>query len=380
MNLRTEFEAYLDEYYLGSSLSNEFGEIAYHPTLKRCISPYLLTNFEEEYEFCAKVFRETFPSRDQEIVTFISSWDVIPNIITECFSDQSNSFTWLTDIEFTDTQRTKGLWKTELAEIDYTKLLRILLNSEINVDPQANIRIYFFNQKTHRVYHYWDSMLEVGAPEEAKTTEPRSEPGLESNTFTMEELISIMENYIAWSHLWHRLHDSHSNEDLNGLMLKVKVAEQTILTHFGLPFTFKYSDLFQTLGLKDNFNLIDIITFLDELKDEAEKYLTGPILTDLKLLEEAQRNNWDIDDVLPELSYKLKPEPYYFFIYERYFQKKLVRPEDFLEELRIINDFDLSLRLNFLSRDNTLILQEDYKELWSYDLRFFQQFLDEYQT
>lgn len=192
------------------------------------------------------------------------------------------------------------------------------------------------------------------------------------------ELHLKLQDYVAWSHLWHRLDRSHSREELNGLMVKMILAEKEILNHFGLPHTFQYSELFQFLGLKEDFEMSDIDDFLQELKESAEIYLTGQVITDLELIIMAQINALDIEEVLPELSFKLDMEPYYIYIYVNFLLKNLISPEDFLKELMIINQHDLSFRLNLVSQNKSLMMKEEYKSLFNYNLKCFDSFLSDY--
>jgi len=192
------------------------------------------------------------------------------------------------------------------------------------------------------------------------------------------ELHLKLQDYVAWSHLWHRLDRSHSREELNGLMVKMILAEKEILNHFGLPHTFQYSELFQFLGLKEDFEMSDIDDFLQELKESAEIYLTGQVITDLELIRMAQTKALDIEEVLPELSLKLDLEPYYIYIYVNFLLKNLISPEDFLKELMIINQHDLSFRLNLVSQNKSLMMEEEYKSLFNYNLKCFDSFLSDY--
>lgn len=192
------------------------------------------------------------------------------------------------------------------------------------------------------------------------------------------ELHLKLQDYVAWSHLWHRLDRSHSREDLNGLMVKMILGEKEILNHYGLPHTFQYSELFQFLGLKIDFEMSDIDDFLLELKQNAEMYLTGQVTTDIELIRMAQINALDIEEVLPELSFKLDMEPYYIYIYVNLLLINLISPEDFLEELNIIHQHDLSFRLTLVGQNKSLMEKEEYQDLLNYNLKCLDKFLSDY--
>lgn len=192
------------------------------------------------------------------------------------------------------------------------------------------------------------------------------------------ELHSKLQDYVAWSHLWHKLDSAYPREDLNDLMLKLTFTEKEILIHFGLPHTFQYSELFQNLGLKEDFKLSDIDDLLEEIRETAEIYLTGQVITDIDLVRMAQKHALDIEEVLPELSFKLDIEPYYIYIYINFLLADLMSAEDFLEELKIIQVNDLSHRLNLVSQNKSLMLEEEYKELLGYNLKCFEDFLENY--
>ena len=196
---------------------------------------------------------------------------------------------------------------------------------------------------------------------------------------TDEELKSKLQDYVAWAHLWHHLEASHTRKDLNDLLGKQLEMEIDILGHFGLPHTFYYSELFQFLGLRKKFKLKHIDKFLKDLKAEADKYHSGPVFSDLKLLELAQAHQLDIEEVLPELTLRLQPEPYYTYLYFSQLLAGIASAEDVLQELNIIQEHDLSLKLNLLSQNKGLLDTLDYQKLFGFNLKFIKPFLSEFE-
>jgi hypothetical protein len=178
----------------------------------------------------------------------------------------------------------------------------------------------------------------------------------------MEELLNKLVDYVAYSHLWHLLAKTNSDEDLKYLMVRVVEIEEEILSHYGLPLTFNHSDILQELGIKDDFKLSDINSCIEHLEQIAKKHFDSPILTDMELLRSAQESRLDIDNVLPELTLKLYAEPYYFFCYYFLFLPKKITPELFLEELKSVVNHKCSDKLTRLVEQNL----SDYSTQWDY--------------
>ncbi|HEY1010273.1 MAG TPA: hypothetical protein VGE58_09190 [Daejeonella sp.] len=197
---------------------------------------------------------------------------------------------------------------------------------------------------------------------------------------TDSELRSKLQDYVAWAHLWHHLDGDHTREDLNDLLVKQFETEIEILKHFGLPHTYYYSEHFQFLGLQKKFKLKHIDVFLKQLKAKAKEYHQTPVISDLQLLELAQVHKLDIEEVLPELSLRLQPEPYYTYLYFALLMSRTATAADILQELNTIHKHDLSLKLCMLSQDKSLLKQPDYQELLNYELKFLEAFLEEFET
>ena len=198
----------------------------------------------------------------------------------------------------------------------------------------------------------------------------------------MENLFDKLTDYVAFSHLWHSLEESHSNEETNYLMVRMVEIEEEILSHFGLHLTYNYSEIFQELGIKDDFKLSDIPVFIEQLEYEAKKYFNRPVLSDIELLRKAQKIKSDIDYVLPELTLKLLAEPYYNFCYYFLFIQEKITPELFLKELKIVVNNACSLRLSNLVNKRLLNYKKDkeYLLLKKLGLQFLDVFLENYHT
>lgn len=191
------------------------------------------------------------------------------------------------------------------------------------------------------------------------------------------ELKSKLKNYFACAQLWHHLDSNEFKEKRNNLLLEQNDIEVEILALYGLPHTFYYSEFFQFLGLKKKVDDKHIDDFLQNLQIEAEKYHTKLVLSDLRLLELAQEHQLDIEEVLPELTLRLLPEPYYTYLYFAHLLKG-ASPADILEELKIIQKYDLSLKLCLLSENKSLLSTPPYQELLGFKLKYMEDFLSEY--
>lgn len=185
-------------------------------------------------------------------------------------------------------------------------------------------------------------------------------------------------DYTKWAQLWHCMNAFYPNEDQNDVLLKQQDIELEILTLYGLPHTSYFSEFFQFLGLLEEINTKDIDDFLENLTIEAEKYHSEPVLSDLKLLELAQIHQLDIEEVLPELTLRLMPEPYYTYLYFAHLLKGTASPLDILKELKTIKMYDLSIKLCKVSQDKSLLNTPLYQDLLGFDLKFLEDFLSDF--
>ena len=185
-------------------------------------------------------------------------------------------------------------------------------------------------------------------------------------------------DYAAHNRLWEFLQAGHSHEDLNELMLLILEGEEKILQSFGLPGTLSNSSLLQITSLNEDLSLADIAVLYRQLREEADRYLEGKVLTDLELLEVAQKWGLYIDEVLPQTSLKLKAEPYYHFLYAEYLMTGILTPERFLKEIRIVAENDLSIRLHRLIDDPAGKESEEYRKLAGFGLAHLAEFVEGY--
>ncbi len=187
-------------------------------------------------------------------------------------------------------------------------------------------------------------------------------------------------DYVAYAHLWHFLGKTFPNDDTNYLMVQMVEIEEEILSNFGLPLTLNYSEIFQELGIKDNFKLHDILACIENLESEAKKYFNRPVVSDIELLRKAQELEIDIDYVLPDLTLKLLAEPYYNFCYYFLFIQRKITPELFLEELKTVVKNNCSIMLTSVVNKRLLSYKndKDYLFLKSIELKFLDIFLENY--
>ena len=193
-----------------------------------------------------------------------------------------------------------------------------------------------------------------------------------------EEFKAVYLDYVARNRLWAFLQGSDSHVKLNDLMLLILEGEEKILQSFGLPAILSYSSLLQIKSLKVNFDLADISVLYDELNSEAKLYLTGSVKTDLELLNMAQKRGLYIDEVLPQLSLKLKAESYFHFLYDKCFLPGIITAQNFLEEIRIVSESKLSLRIHQLTNDPNWIQNDEYDQLSEFGLVYLLDFMAGY--
>lgn len=184
--------------------------------------------------------------------------------------------------------------------------------------------------------------------------------------------------YAAHYRLFSYLEETHSYDDLNDLFLLTLEGEEKILQSFGLPFTPN-----NTLPLKiycsdPDFALADIPLLYEELCQETRRYLTGSVLTDLQVLKFAQAWGLPVDEVLPQLSLRLKADAYSHFLYVEYFLPGSLSPATFLEEIRIVSTNKLSARLYLLTLDRDWRESSEFKLLSGYELNHLHDFLEHY--
>ncbi len=162
-------------------------------------------------------------------------------------------------------------------------------------------------------------------------------------------------------------------------MLTITELEEEILSHYGLPFTFEFSDVLQELGVNNKFDLAGIATYIEKLEQTAKGYFNRDILTDIRLLERAQQLQIEIDCVLPELTLKLYAEPYYDFCYYFLFLKNEITPQDFLDELKLVTTINCSNKLSELVNGGFIsTMHKNCNDLKNTSLRFIDTFLQNY--
>lgn len=193
----------------------------------------------------------------------------------------------------------------------------------------------------------------------------------------MKEIFDKITNYVAFAHLWHKLQSTHSDDELNHLMLSMTEIEEDVLAHYGLPCTFTFSDIFQELGVKENFALADINTYIARIELEATQYFSEPVLTDLELLKKAQIEQSEIDEILPELSLKLKAEPYFIYCYYEILLEYNTTEDLFLRELKLVVENDCSMTILNLAESKKSNFKKDkvYQKLSCIGLTFLDDFL-----
>lgn len=150
------------------------------------------------------------------------------------------------------------------------------------------------------------------------------------------ELYNEVLSYIAHAQLWHRMRTYTPSLELNDLLVGMMEAEGKVVRHFGLPETLQFTTPLQFLALKEDFELGDIKTLLEELEQEAICYFAGPVLTDLQILEKAKRERLNIDDVLAALSHPVRADAELDELYHEQFLNGRISAEALLSHTRMI--------------------------------------------
>ncbi len=192
------------------------------------------------------------------------------------------------------------------------------------------------------------------------------------------EVLNKITCYVAQAQLWHRLRITHTDDQLNNLLLEVITIEEEILSFYGLPNTLHYNEYLQLLALKDDFILDDAEKLISEFEQTAAIFLSSPVITDAELLRDAFENKTLIENILPATRLKLKPEPYFEYVYETKFLNGLTRPEEMLADFQIVAENELGQKLLDLSI-NQDFSSDKYELLHTFNLQFTEDFILNYQ-
>ncbi len=197
---------------------------------------------------------------------------------------------------------------------------------------------------------------------------------------TIEEFHINFLEYADLNRLRSFLQNTHSPEELNDLLKLIQDWEVKNLQNFELSNLNNYPALLRINSFEDDLEPFEIAELYEKLKFESGKMPELSVNKDLKILKTAQEKALFIGSVLPNLSYKLKSEAYYRYIYNELFLKKEVDPEQFLEELRVVSEHNLAERLRVLSLSADKFECEEYKDLKNYGLKFIDKFLEGYEA
>ena len=192
------------------------------------------------------------------------------------------------------------------------------------------------------------------------------------------DVLNKVISYVAHAHLWYKLRNTHTNGQLNDLLMQLINEEEEILSFYGLPYTLDCSEHLQFLALKDNFVVEDAKQLISELQDIATAFLKKPVISDVELLREAIKNKTIFENVLPATKLKLKPLPYFDYVYETKLLEGLLEPQLMLTEFETVVEHCLAAKLTELSLTRD-ITSEDFKQLQQYNLLFAEDFIMNYQ-
>ena len=146
--------------------------------------------------------------------------------------------------------------------------------------------------------------------------------------------------------------------------------QDTILSKFGLPAS---PDNEALLFFNSDPSDDEINVRIEQLNEEATKYLSSKTKTDLQILRGAQLTKQDPMYVLPEL--KIRTHSYTLFVYNNILLKEKDSPENVLLELKMINDYPYILGLLGRMEQGILDNESDVIEfLEKIGVRYIQQF------
>ncbi|MEO8796140.1 MAG: hypothetical protein ABI390_11785 [Daejeonella sp.] len=197
---------------------------------------------------------------------------------------------------------------------------------------------------------------------------------------SLEEFHFNFLEYADLNRLRSFLQNTHSPEELKDLLKLIQDWEIKNLQNFDISNVNGYPELLRINSFDDDLEPFEIAELYEKLKLESGKVIEVTSNKDLKILKTAQEKQLFIGSVLPNLSFKLKSEAYYRYIYANMFLKKEVDPQQFLEELRVVSEYNLAERLRVLSLSADKFESKEYGELKNYGLKFIDQFLDGYET
>ena len=148
---------------------------------------------------------------------------------------------------------------------------------------------------------------------------------------------SITNELEAYYNLNVQLEAKGGPEEDGDLFEELLAKQEQILSTFGLPPAQKYIKPlweFTNLPLTEE----SINKLVKRLKKEAEKHLLSPVTTPTEVLAQAQHEQTNAFDVLPELGYIT--HDYLIFVYQEMLLKGKATPEEVLAEMESVHRLD----------------------------------------
>ncbi len=149
--------------------------------------------------------------------------------------------------------------------------------------------------------------------------------------------------------------------------------EQQILAHFGLPISDKYRKLLWELTAPDTFQKKKMQDIIAKLQQAAETHLLSPVHTAAEVLRQAQQEQLNPFDVLPELGYIT--HTYTLYLYEQLLLNEEASPEAILQELEKTKELDCLGDIAYMSYKTNPRRTKTYRQLKG-QLQFLDAYLD----
>lgn len=123
--------------------------------------------------------------------------------------------------------------------------------------------------------------------------------------------------------------------------------EQQILSFFGLPNSDKYRKILWELTYDEKFGKKAVQEIVKQLQEAAETHLLAPVHTAVEMLRQAQREQSNAFDVLPELGFST--HIYTLYVYEQLLLKGEATPEEALAALQKTAEPDVLDKLGVMA-------------------------------
>jgi hypothetical protein len=162
-------------------------------------------------------------------------------------------------------------------------------------------------------------------------------------------------------------------ENQEKLQERSEKIEQDILKLFGLPNSFKFNVMLYDFARNEVLSDELIEETINTLRESAEQFLLKPVVSDIQLLSNAQRDELDAFDVIAELG--APSHDYTIFLISEMLLERGETPADVLEELHKVMQFNCLDDLFILSQSMDYEKNRLYPKIQSYNLKYADEYL-----